>query len=190
MNTPLFRVRCITIVSVVVTVTVFSRAADRPITVCEALTNINEHRDKIVAVRAVLLGGYHSEFLKDSESDEPCDGVKKKGYVGPPAIAITQYTESSDVEGGPVTFESKTEEIKSALAEARKRVKADPSLAIVATFTGQLRARKDVRILRNPEGWYYGSGYGQNGQYPALLVLMTVRDVNVVRKDNILPNER
>jgi hypothetical protein len=98
-------------------------------------------------------------------------------------VAITQYTRGSDVEDGPATFESDTEEIRTALAEARRQVGLDSSLAIVATFIGELRARKDIQILRDPEGWYYGTGYGQSGQYPALLVLKTVRDVRVVKKE-------
>jgi hypothetical protein len=97
-------------------------------------------------------------------------------------VAITQYTRGSDVEDGPATFESDTEEIATALAEGRSQVGQNSRLAIIATFTGELRARKDIQIVRDPEGWYYGTGYGQGGQYPALLVLKTVRDARVVKK--------
>jgi hypothetical protein len=95
---------------------------------------------------------------------------------------MTQYTPGSDVDDGPATFESDTEEIRTALAKARSQVGLDSSLEIVATFTGELRARKNIQIVRDPEGWYYGTGYGQGGQYPALLVLKTVRDVSAVKK--------
>jgi hypothetical protein len=69
------------IVCVWIVVTVLSRAADRPITVCEALTNLDVYRGKTVAVRAVLLGWYHGEFLKDREGDEPCNGEEKGIFV-------------------------------------------------------------------------------------------------------------
>ena len=158
------------------------RSADRPVTVCEALTDLDRYRGKVIAIRAILRGGRHGEFLQDGYGDEPCQGVSKRGHAWPPAVAITQYTRGSDVEDGPATFESDTEEIRTALAKARSQVGQDSNLAIVATFTGELRARKDIQIVRDPEGWYYGTGYGQSGQYPALLVLKTVRDVRVVKK--------
>ena len=169
-------------VSVVMTTTAPLCSANRPVTVCEMLTNLDLYRGKIIAVRAILRGGRHGEFLQDAYGDEPCEGVSKRGHAWPPAVAITQYTRGSDVEDGPATFESDTEEIRTALAEARDQVRVHSGLAIVATFTGELRARKDIQIVRDPEGGYYGTGYGQGGQYPALLVLKTVRDVNIVKK--------
>ena len=39
-----------------------------------------------------------------------------------------------------------------------------------------------MRSEETPERGYYGTGYGQGGQYPALLVLKTVSDVSVVKK--------
>jgi hypothetical protein len=86
------------------------------------------------------------------------------------------------LEDGPAAFESDTEEIKGALDKAEKLVSRDHTLAIVATFEGELRSRKGIKIVRTAEGWYMGNGYAQEGRYPALLVLKTVRDVKVVPK--------
>lgn len=158
------------------------RSANRRVTVCEVLTNLDLYQGKIITLKAILRGGRHGEFLQDANGDEPCEGVSKHGHAWPPALAIAQYTRGSDVEDGPAAFESDTEEIRTALAEARDQVRGRSGLAIVATFTGQLRARKDIQIVRDPERGYYGTGYGQGGQYPALLVLKTVRDVSVVEK--------
>ena len=94
-------------------------------------------------------------------------------YSWPPAIAVTQWAEGSDLEDGPAAFESDSEEIKGALDEAEKLVSRDHALAIVATFEGELRSRKGLKIVRTTEGWYMGDGYAQGGQYPALLVLKT-----------------
>ena len=157
------------------------RSANRPVTVCEVLTNLDLYQGKIITLRAILRGGRHGEFLQDANGDEPCEGVSKRRRAWPPAVAVTQYTRGSDVEDGPATFESDTEEIATALAEGRSQVGQNSHLAIIATFTGELRARKDIQIVRHPDGWYYGTGYGQGGQYPALLVLKTVRDVRVVK---------
>jgi hypothetical protein len=173
---------CLAAVSVVVTTTAPLRSLGGSVTVCEVLTNLDLYRGKVIAVRAILRGGRHGEFLQDADGDEPCEGISKRGRTWPPAVAITQYTRGSDIEDGPATFESETEEIRTALAEARNQVGRNSSLAILATFTGELRARKDIQIVRDPEGWYYGTGYGESGQYPALLILKTVRDVSVVKK--------
>lgn len=40
----------------------------------------------------------------------------------PPAVAITQYTRGSDVEDGPATVASDTQQIRGALSEARSRI--------------------------------------------------------------------
>ena len=179
--TKLFVVCYFAAISVVMSATA-RRPANRPVTVCEVLTKVDVYRGKIITLRAILRGGRHGEFLQDANGDEPCEGVSKHGHAWPPAVAITQYTRGSDVEDGPATFESDTEEIRTALAEARDQVRGHSGLAIVATFTGQLRARKDIQIVRDSDRGYYGTGYGQGGQYPALLVLKAVRDVNVVKK--------
>jgi hypothetical protein len=131
----------------------------------------------------MLLGGNrHGWILQDQPGDEPCKEVRRQGRTWPPAIAVTQWAEGSDLEDGPAALESDIEEIKSALDEAEKLVSRDHTLAIVATFEGELRSRKGIKIVRTTEGWYMGNGYAQGGQYPALLVLKTVRDVKVVPK--------
>jgi hypothetical protein len=123
--TRLFGFCCLAAVSVVMTTTAPLRSANGPVTVCEVLTNLDLYRGKIIAVRAILRGGRHGEFLQDAYGEEPCEGVSKRRHASPPAVAITQYTRGSDVEDGPATFESDTEEIRTALAEARDQVRVD-----------------------------------------------------------------
>jgi len=108
--------------------------------------------------------------------------MRRLGRTWPAAIAVTQWAEGADLEDGPATFESDTEEIDAALEKAQRLVDRNRMLVIVATFEGELRSRKGLKIIRTDEGWYMGDGYGQNGQYPALLVLKTVRGVKVIPK--------
>jgi hypothetical protein len=108
----------------------------------------------------------------------------------PPAIAMRQWRKYADLEDGPAAFESDTDEIRDALAEAQKLVSSDRTLTIVANFQGELRSRKDIQIGRTKEGWYMGTGYAQGGQYPALLVLKTVWDVKVVLKQPPIEKHR
>jgi hypothetical protein len=146
------------------------------------LSHLDHNRGRLIAIRATLLGGRHGWILQDRPGDEPCGEVRRQGRTWPPAIAVTQWAEGSDLEDGPAAFESDTEEIKGALGQAEKLVSRDSTLSIVATFEGELRSRKGIKIVRTTEGWYMGNGYAQGGQYPALLVLKTVRDVKVVPK--------
>ena len=137
----------------------------------------------MITIRATLLGGNrHGWILQDQPGDEPCKEVRRQGRTWPPAIAVREWTEGSDIEDGAPPFESNTQQISTALAEAKKLVSRDDSLAIIATFVGELRSRKDIHIFRTKEGWYMGNGYAQEGQYPALLVLKTVLDVKIVPK--------
>jgi hypothetical protein len=155
----------------------------RFVSICEVEANLDRYRGKLLAVRAMLLGGdRHGWILKDEPGDEPCEEVHKQGHAWPPAIAITHWAEGFDLEDGPATFESKTQEIEDVLKKANKLASSDRDLAIVATFVGELRSRQGIQIVRTKEGWYMGNGYAQSGQYPALLVLKTVRDVKVVKK--------
>jgi hypothetical protein len=156
---------------------------ERTVSVCDVLAHLDVYRGKMVEIRATLNRGYHGEFLQDAGHEASCREVSNPKNTWPPAVSITEYISGSDVDDGPPAFVSDTEEIGNALDESRKITAADKSLRVLATFNGELRARKDIQILRAPEGWYYGSGYGQNGQYPALLVLKTVRDVKIVKNE-------
>lgn len=159
------------------------RNREAPLGICNVLSHLSEYRGKMVQLRGVLRGGYHGQFIVDATGSQICSQLERTGHHWPAAIAITQWQEGDDVEDGPAPFESNVEEIASTLADARRRVRENSTLEIVATFEGELRSRKDVTISRTAEGWLWGTGYGQGGQYPALLVLKTVRDVKAVPRE-------
>ena len=70
----LFGVCCfLPAISAVMTTTEPLRSADRPVTVCEVLTNLDLYRGKVITIRAILRGGRHGEFLQDGYFDEPCE---------------------------------------------------------------------------------------------------------------------
>src|SRR5207249_9425974 len=128
------------------------------------LSNLDHNRGRLITIRATLLGGKpHGWILQDQPGHEPCKEVRRQGRTWPPAIAVTQWAEGSDLEDGPAAFESETEEITGALDKAKKLVSRDHTLAIVATFEGELRSRKGIKIVRTIEGWYMGNGYAQGG---------------------------
>ncbi|HXF27456.1 MAG TPA: hypothetical protein VN610_09285 [Bryobacteraceae bacterium] len=159
------------------------RNRESPLGVCNVLSHLSEYRGKMVQLRGALRGGYHGQVIVDVPGSQVCSQLERTGHHWPAAIAITQWQEGYDVEDGPAPFESNVEEIRRALADAKKRVRENSILEIVAVFEGELRSRKDAMIWRTTEGWYVGYGYGQGGQYPALLVLKTVRDVKAVPRE-------
>ena len=134
-----------------------------------------------------MVGGRHGSALCDyDQGDAPCPDLLRKGRRWPSAVSLTWPQQS--VEDGPRTFEPDRAGIEINLAEAERELAADHrqgrySRLIVGTFTGEVRSRKDVRIFQSDEGWFYGTGYGQGGKYPAHLVIKAVTDVTLIEKD-------
>jgi len=92
-------------------------------------------------------------------------------------IAFVVSTAYSCAAGpGPVNFPSDGDGIERQLAAPKRLARRDKDLVIVATVEGLLRSRRGIRIFKSEDGWYAGDGYGQSGQYPAMLVLRTIKD--------------
>lgn len=157
------------------------RKQDTPLSVCDVLSHLDRYRGKMVVLRGVLRGGYHGQVIVDATGLRVCSQLEHVGHDWPAAIAVTQWQEGDDIEDGPASFESNVDEIRNRLADAQRRTRENSNFEILATFQGELRSRKDVTISRTAEGWLWGTGYGQGGQYPALLVLKTVRDVTIIQ---------
>lgn len=158
-------------------------AADKPLSVCEVLSNLKAYRGKVVTVMGLLGGGSrHGWVLRDSVKNEPCAHVEAQGHAWPPSIALAEFTKGSDLEGGPANFESDTKQIEGMLSEPERIAQGREDLIVMVTFVGELRSRKRINIQRSKDGWYVGDGYAQGGQYPALLVLQTARDARVIPK--------
>src|SRR3954453_2688828 len=84
-------------------------SAEKPLSVCEVLSNLEVYGGKVVTIRGLLGGGTrHGWVLSDGVKDEPCGPVEAKGHAWPPSIALAEFTKGSDLEDGPATFESDT----------------------------------------------------------------------------------
>ena len=146
---------------------------EKPMTVCGVLSNIDVYRGKIITVRGVFSWTTHGWTLSNNDDFRPCKGVEDRGQMWPGAIYLRVY-------------ESEMERIQTILSQPRKILrehnKQKDKLSITATFTGELGFDKDVRIVRNKDGSYTGSGYGQAGQFPAFLMIKDVHDVRLVKK--------
>ena len=156
--------------------------AEEPTSVCGVLANLDRYRGKLVTVKGILGGGdRHGWYIQDNGRGQPCSTIGQHGQKWPPAIAVIQFAIGADIEDGPVNFESDSAEIDGRLSEAKRLVLGHDGLMISVTAVGELRSRKGITITRSKDGWYVGDGYGQAGQYPALLVLKTVKDARVMK---------
>src|SRR3989442_1005661 len=149
-------------------------AAEKPLTVCEILSNLDTYRGKMVTIRGVIVGGHrHGWALYDyDQAQRPCPSVMKRGLKWPSSIYLT-WPSDPNPEDGPITFEPDLATIEQSLVKIREIQKSD-DVWIIATFHGELRARKDIVIFQSEDGSYYGSGYGPGGQDPAHLVIGSV----------------
>jgi hypothetical protein len=128
-------------------------------------------------------------ILAQSDSANPCSETDSKIHNWPVAIALTEYSDGSDIEDGPADFSSNSKHIDHILSGPLKTQRSRPEYGIEVTFVGELRSRPGIQIMRSREGWYAGDGYGQSGQYPALLVLKDVRDAHSIKRANGNPND-
>ena len=131
------------------------RNREAPLDICNVLSHLSEYRGKMVQLRGALRGGYHGQFIVDAAGFQVCSQLERTGHHWPAAIAITQWQEGDDVEDGPAPFEPNVEEIVSRLADAKRRVRENSTLEIVASFEGNCGP---VRTSQFREQQKVGSG--------------------------------
>jgi hypothetical protein len=136
----------------------------------------------MILIQGTLQGGKrHGQTLQDSAEINECPAVKRSGHTWPTEIALTEATTNNDIEDGPASFVSDSKQIETLLSGAERTVSGRDDLAITVTLLGQLRSRESITILHSPDGWYAGDGYGQSGQYPALLIIKHAQAARVVK---------
>lgn len=161
-------------------------AAERPLSVCEALSKLEQYRGKMVKITGVLVKSHrHGSYLEDLDIDVCREGKKGKGL---PASIRLAWPSQQNLEDGPRDFQPDTEEIEKNLSEVERLTKSKDSLLIIATFWGQLRSRKGISIVHDKqnENWY-GNGYGQMGMCAAQLVIKAVTDATVIESKSWKP---
>jgi hypothetical protein len=139
--------------------------ADKSITVCEALSNIEHYQGKIVTLQGVFVyNSRHGWLLADNSSFRACPSLEKRGITWPPAMYLTntpQYQEKA--------------------SELAKSVAGHDDLMIVATLTGELRSKANMHIHQIENGAWIGFGYG-DGSYPAEFAIKDMKEIKVVKK--------
>ncbi len=145
-----------------------------PVSVCEVLDHPKEFFNRSVMVAGILEGSKrHGWFLLDNAGETPCGSLARLGRDVSPLIRLEEVGEDSEIEGGPVEFQTDDESAR-LMFESQREAAAHPDLRAVMIVAGLLRVKGDFEVERLPNGGYIGSGYGPSGVAPAQLVVKTV----------------
>ena len=150
-------------------------AQQKAVSVCEVLSNPSKYEGRLVKVRARLTGGgRHGVYKTDQYDDRPCPGKQREGITWP----STLYPQDPrDLKATTIGRTIGSPDLR-ALDAFWSRVRSSHGTeSILATFVGEVRFKPGVQIVCDAEGGCGGTGYGQFGMHPAMLILKTIVDV-------------
>jgi len=131
----------------------------QPLTVCEVLQDLSSYRGKNIEIRGVWAGAY---LIDD------CAQLKTGGHIWPNAILTV---EPDDVRTqDPVSWRMDANAY-------RRAVRTMNRSTVRATFVGRLDARARLFVVTEGVPEPVPGGFGHLGQFPARLVIGTIKDV-------------
>jgi hypothetical protein len=150
--------------------------------VCESLRRLKALNGQMVSLRGEFhFTRRHGGWLLDEQAKgRPCDHMPKEGRIWWSAIWLGSAKDPNP-EDGPVSFREESPTFDDLIRRQENMKGSDGGQIFVATIIGEIRTKKDLKIVRTPygRGDTMGNGYGIGGAYPALLIVKTVRDVQV-----------
>jgi hypothetical protein len=159
-----------------------SAGAQEPVvlSVCAALKNIERLNGKLITIKGVVGWDLRHGMNAISQAGvdpytEPCPGIQRRKRTWPPALDIRSPQEVETQDRVPALKE-KAPTLDDLGYTLRQRKRATGKDVALATLTGEVRTRKDIKIHRRGED-IIGNGYGQVGALPAILIVKTVISV-------------
>jgi hypothetical protein len=159
-----------------------STTAEPVLTVCDVLQKLNSLRGKMVAVRGVVVETWdqvHGPYVR-------ADNLRGPSCLGVPDTWRSVILLDRPTPDGSGTFSAsydrsfRFQEQPPTLTALLARMRAEgPNSDYIVTLIGELVTKKDLSIVRLPNGLVKGNGYS-GGAFPAVLLVKTVR--NPVRK--------
>jgi hypothetical protein len=150
--------------------------------VCEALRRLKTMSGQMVSLRGEFhFTSQHGGWLLDEQAKgKPCGHMPKESRIWWSAIWLGSANDPNP-EDGTVNFREEPPTFDDLIRRQQNVQGSDDGQILVVTILGQIRTKKDLKIVRAPYGHgdTMGNGYGVGGAYPALLVVKTVRDVQV-----------
>lgn len=143
-------------------------AADKPMGVCEALSNLAKLNRQQVTIEATLLqNNYHGiTVLQDLDQPRKCAQLTGKRGDWPSTIYVswTSQKEGSEAVGFTTEDTAAWRELYRAMSHSKWGIKARVEIL------GELRGNHKVRIVTAENGSSTGDGYGPSGEYAAELI--------------------
>jgi len=154
------------------------------VTICDVMAKPGKYNNQVVALRARIRIDREWSALV---SPEPCHKpLRTKGLQWAAAISTISPEYYRSLTGRTVPFDT-TEEDRRALEELDRLVLRGGGV-VEATFVGMLRTkhRDEYEAMQLPDGrWVPVNGFGNMGGYFAELVIKTVRDIEIVKGENL-----
>ena len=141
----------------------------KPLTVCEAQTNLQALRGTMVAVRGEINRTRSSFTVGGPDCGPP---VETNGIAWPRALHLTEAAGAGE-DGRGVTTDRAAEQ--KLLDELQK---SGPG-RVWATIVGRLVGRSTDRAMKLRGGKVSGNGFGPGAAYVAEMVIQTVQDIEV-----------
>jgi hypothetical protein len=147
------------------------------LSVCTALKEIEHLNGKIVTIRGVVgWVGHHGVKAMSQDRLDPytqsCPGVDRRKRTWPPALDI-RSPEDLERQDAPAKFQEQHPTLNDLANALRERDEATGRGVAIATITGEIRTRSDIKIQRRGDD-IIGNGYGEAGALPGMLIVKTV----------------
>jgi hypothetical protein len=143
-------------------------SSDRPLSVCEVLSNPATYRGKIVSIRGAWITGPEQNYLGPYEC-----AFKDKRPINDESAGIYLQVDQNPANESVADRESH----RQADAVARARRRTAPSAIILMTVTGRFESRdsfiKGLTVWRRRQE----AGYGHLGLWPTQLVYTRLSDI-------------
>jgi hypothetical protein len=165
-----------------------SSQAPEVLSVCDALKVIERLNGKIVTIQGVVGWSQRhgvqamAQFGLDPYT-QSCPGVSRRKRTWPPVL---QFASPEDLEQdeAPSKFLARPPTLDDLARALRQREEATGKDTAIATITGEIRTRSNIRIQHRGDD-IIGNGYGQAGASPALFIVQTV--VNLIDPETRKP---
>jgi hypothetical protein len=149
----------------------------QPLSVCAVLERITQHNGRMVTVRGVLRQTpRHGTSLGDESGETVCSGQTGKQKDWTAALYLlwpSNPSVSVSFDRDRASEQEMDKVLKAADITSKDR--------IVVTLEGQLEAKPNFEVFRQPNGEVYSTGYGSGGEYPAQLVIRRVVETRISR---------
>lgn len=167
MRNHIANLRCVFVVTGVLSVTSLPDRPLRPVTVCEVISDLDAYGGKTVAVVGRLGGTDEGTWLDEENCPRP---LQTNGFTWPSALWITTGPTAPTRAEGERLIDKDVLKKKVLEVSSRTKLRARPDHDSYAVLYGRLETRQKLETFTYPDGSVHGFGFGHLGSAPAQLV--------------------